>query len=130
MKDIHYTKKDFRIDWYSGSGAGGQHRNKHQNCCRIVHIKSGLCERGTENKSRIANQRIAFTKLAKRVILWQQIQDQEKKQINEEVIRNYNKSRNEVHDKASNLKMSYIKVVTNNNIAPMIEARRDKLKLI
>jgi len=44
MEDIHYTKKDFKIDWYSGSGAGGQHRNKHQNCCRIIHIESGFSE--------------------------------------------------------------------------------------
>ena len=30
-----------RIEWYSGTGAGGQHRNKHQNSCRITHIPSG-----------------------------------------------------------------------------------------
>jgi len=44
---IHLTKKDFKIDWYSRSGAGGQHRNKHQNCCRITHLATGLCEKGT-----------------------------------------------------------------------------------
>lgn len=32
---------DLRIEWYSGTGAGGQHRNKHQNSCRITHIPSG-----------------------------------------------------------------------------------------
>ena len=30
-----------RIEWYSGTGAGGQHRNKHQNSCRITHIPTG-----------------------------------------------------------------------------------------
>jgi len=36
----HFTLKDsdLRIEWYSGTGAGGQHRNKHQNSCRITHI--------------------------------------------------------------------------------------------
>ena len=34
-------EKDLRIEWYSGTGAGGQHRNKHQNSCRITHIPSG-----------------------------------------------------------------------------------------
>ena len=33
--------RDLRIEWYSGTGAGGQHRNKHQNSCRITHIPSG-----------------------------------------------------------------------------------------
>lgn len=32
---------DLRIEWYSGTGAGGQHRNKHQNSCRITHIPTG-----------------------------------------------------------------------------------------
>lgn len=34
-------ESDLRIEWYSGTGAGGQHRNKHQNSCRITHIPSG-----------------------------------------------------------------------------------------
>lgn len=33
---------DLSIEWYSGSGAGGQHRNKHQNCCRLRHIPTGI----------------------------------------------------------------------------------------
>lgn len=35
-------EQDLRIEWYSGTGAGGQHRNKHQNSCRITHIPTGL----------------------------------------------------------------------------------------
>lgn len=35
-------EKDLKIEWYSGTGAGGQHRNKHQNSCRITHIPSGI----------------------------------------------------------------------------------------
>lgn len=33
---------DLKIEWYSGTGAGGQHRNKHQNSCRITHLPSGI----------------------------------------------------------------------------------------
>lgn len=33
---------DFRVEWYSGSGAGGQHRNKHQNSARVFHLPTGL----------------------------------------------------------------------------------------
>ena len=34
-------QKDLRIEWYSGTGAGGQHRNKHQNSARVTHIPTG-----------------------------------------------------------------------------------------
>lgn len=33
---------DFEIEWYSGSGAGGQHRNKHQNSARVRHLPTGI----------------------------------------------------------------------------------------
>ena len=33
---------DLQIEWYSGTGAGGQHRNKHQNSCRITHRPTGI----------------------------------------------------------------------------------------
>jgi peptide chain release factor 1 len=36
-----YRDSDFRIEWYSGTGAGGQHRNKHQNSCRITYLPTG-----------------------------------------------------------------------------------------
>jgi len=44
------TKDDFIIEWYFGSGSGGQHRNKHQNCCRLKHVESGVITTGTEQK--------------------------------------------------------------------------------
>jgi len=123
MKPTHYTKKDFKLEWYSGSGAGGQHRNKHQNCCRIIHIESGLVSHGTANKSRVSNQREAFQNLTKKIIAWLS-RNEHKKEINTEVIRNYNAYRNEVHDKASGLKMPYTEIVVAGNIDKMIEARR------
>ena len=33
---------DLKIEWYSGTGAGGQYRNKHQNSCRITHLPTGI----------------------------------------------------------------------------------------
>ena len=124
LTNIHYTKKDFRIEWYSGSGAGGQHRNKHQNCCRITHIESGMVEHGTESRSRIDNQRVAFIRLAKRIANWALAKQDKPAFISNMVIRNYNESRNEVHDKASGLKRSYKDVVVPGNLNEMIDARR------
>lgn len=124
MDEIHLTKKDFKLEWFSGQGAGGQHRNKHQNCCRITHIESGLRVQGTESRERVANQRTAFTKLAKLVIAWYQGDNQKSRFNAVNVIRNYHGVRNEVHDKASGLKRPYKAVVESANIGDMIEARK------
>jgi peptide chain release factor 1 len=32
---------DIDVQWYSGSGAGGQNRNKKQCCCRLIHLPTG-----------------------------------------------------------------------------------------
>ena len=42
IPDFSINENDLRIEWYSGTGAGGQHRNKHQNSCRITHIPTGM----------------------------------------------------------------------------------------
>ena len=117
-----YTKKDFKLEWFSGTGAGGQHRNKHQNCCRITHIESGLRAQGTESRERPANQRTAFYRL---VALMQAKDAIPKERHNySETIRNYHEVRNEVHDKASGLKLPYTQVVGKPDIGPCIEARK------
>lgn len=54
------TKKDFRIDYYRGTGKGGQKRNKTENCCRITHIESGAVGKSEEGRSRLHNQHTAF----------------------------------------------------------------------
>lgn len=41
IKEVQFNERDFKIEWYSGTGAGGQHRNKHQNSCRITHLVTG-----------------------------------------------------------------------------------------
>ena len=68
MKELLFsiTKKDFTLTWFSGTGAGGQHRNKHQNCCRIKHNESGVIGTGQSNRTRVANQREAFNSLTKK----------------------------------------------------------------
>lgn len=39
---LEILDKDLHVEWYSGSGAGGQHRNKHQNSCRLTHVPTGI----------------------------------------------------------------------------------------
>ena len=73
------TRKDFKISYFSGSGAGGQHRNKHRNCIRIHHVESGAITTGQSNRSRVANQREAMRGLVKhaKFKLWQSQKVQE-----------------------------------------------------
>lgn len=42
---------DFTVTWFSGTGGGGQHRNKHQNSCRIIHNPTGI-SRQAQTRSR------------------------------------------------------------------------------
>ena len=126
MIDLHLTKKDFKLEWFSGSGAGGQHRNKHQNCCRITHIETGLKAQGTESRERPANQRVAFNRLVKLILSYYAAPEAERRMWTE-TIRNYHGVRNEVHDKASGLKREYKKVVVNGDLSEMIDARRKSI---
>ncbi len=59
------TKKDLNITWFSGKGAGGQYRNKHQNCCRIKHKESGVIVTGQDERSQKQNLKNAFLRLTK-----------------------------------------------------------------
>jgi len=60
------TKKDFRVDWFSGKGGGGQKRNKTQNCCRIHHDESGAIRTEQSNKNRKNKIRKALQSLVKK----------------------------------------------------------------
>lgn len=55
---------DFKIEWYSGTGAGGQHRNKHQNSIRLTHIPTGLTETA-QCRSREASHKEAMEQMIK-----------------------------------------------------------------
>lgn len=121
------TKKDFKLEWYSGSGAGGQHRNKHQNCCRITDLKTGLVANGTESKSRVTNQRVAFTNLIKRIQSMEYV-TKERTSSGTEVIRNYHGVRNDVHDKASGEHFQYTDIL--DDITPALEARRQSKHVV
>lgn len=73
------TKNDLIIDYFSGSGAGGQHRNKHQNCVRLYHKDSDVRVTGQSNKERKSNLREAFKNLIKhpKFKMWHSVRIQE-----------------------------------------------------
>jgi len=49
------SSEHFRVEWFSGTGAGGQKRNKSQLSCRVIHIPTGLSE-ARQNRSRNQNE--------------------------------------------------------------------------
>ena len=55
-----FSVTDFEVSWFSGTGAGGQYRNKHQNCCRIKHKETGIIGTGQSNRNQEANRKEAF----------------------------------------------------------------------
>ena len=67
MKELLFsvTKNDLDVDWFSGTGCGGQYRNKHQNCCRIRHKDSGAIATGQSQRDRVSNLKEAMENLTK-----------------------------------------------------------------
>ena len=67
MKELLFsvTKDDLDIDWFSGTGCGGQYRNKHQNCCRIRHKDSGAIATGQSQRDRVSNLKEGMENLTK-----------------------------------------------------------------
>lgn len=52
---------DTTIEWFSGTGAVGQHRNKHQNSCRLTHTPTGItvtaqCRKRTQSYAQALEQ--------------------------------------------------------------------------
>lgn len=60
-------KSDLRIDFYRGSGAGGQKRNKTSNCCRITHLPTGLSAYAEDTRSASKNRSLAFRRLVEKL---------------------------------------------------------------
>lgn len=58
---------DLKIEWYSGTGAGGQHRNKHQNSCRITHLPTGTVATA-QCRSRQNSYNEALAEIQRRVV--------------------------------------------------------------
>jgi protein subunit release factor A len=63
---LSLTRDDFRIDWFSGSGAGGQARNRSLSACRVTHIASGAQSECQEERSANQNFKKAFVRLVEK----------------------------------------------------------------
>lgn len=122
IAEYSYTRKDFRLDWYSGSGAGGQHRNKHQNCLRLTHIPSGITVTAADGRDRPSNQRRAFERLRPKLEAWVRAQIGEADYPrSDEVVRTYHEADNRVTDHASGEVIAWSEL--DKRLGDLIEAR-------
>lgn len=116
------TEDQFRYEWFSGTGKGGQHRNKHQNCCRCIHEPTGIQANGTNSRSREDNKQSAYNTCLARVVAHFH-KDKERYLAGEERVRTYHEPDNRVIDHASGLRGTYTDVIINDGIGVMVEAR-------
>lgn len=61
-----YKESDFKIEWFSGTGAGGQNRNKVQTSCRLIHIPTGVTVT-SQTRSRTNSLASAKSEMIKRL---------------------------------------------------------------
>ena len=116
------TEDQFRFEWFSGTGKGGQHRNKHQNCCRCIHEPTGITANGTNSRSREDNRLAAYSTCRARVAAHFH-KDKERFLAGSERIRTYHEPDNSVVDNASGMTATYTNVVVKGDIETMITAR-------
>jgi len=122
-------KSDLKIDFYKGSGPGGQHRNKVETACRITHKQTGLSACSEKSKSQGQNKKMAFKKLSDKLILLM-IKSKETAPItaarNHEVIRVYNKNRNTVKDKRISKIWTYDEILNKKGFDEIIEELKNE----
>ncbi len=115
------TKKDLVLTWFSGTGAGGQHRNKHQNCCRMLHKPTGIVSQCQDHRSREQNRRQAFKRLAAKLVPLMLTEEQRQRfAAGKERIRTYHAIRHTVKDERTGLTYSYESILDGDGLQGLI----------
>jgi len=115
------NRKDFNIITTTGTGPGGQHKNRVHTAVIITHLPTGLQEKCEDTRSQSRNKEIAMERLLTKI---EKLKEQEKhKKINDlrknqidgtKPIRTYNYPRSEVKDHRTGKKANLDKVMKGN----------------
>ena len=123
-------RKDLRIEFYRGSGKGGQHRNKTDSACRITHIETGVSAQAEDERSQHMNRRLAFRRLAAKLVPMMKAEitkNDVKKKRSTERVRTYHAVRGAVKDdRVPELTFDYEETL-DGNLEPIIEAITQKM---
>lgn len=88
-----------KVEFFRGQGAGGQHRNKTDSAVRMTHRVTGISAMAQDQRSQYQNKRIAFKRLAEKLIPLMKAQmTLAKTEPNRERIRTYHEKRGTVVD--------------------------------
>jgi protein subunit release factor A len=117
------SRKDLRIEYYRGSGKGGQHKNKRDTACRITHRETGLFAAAEEHKSQSQNKKAAFIRLVDKLVPLMKSQS-EFSRLPVEVgrIRTYHKIRQQVIDhRIKDRIWDYWNIIDGNGLGEIID---------
>lgn len=122
------TKKDLRIEYFRGSGAGGQHRNKKDTACRITHTPTGISASSQEHKSQKQNLRAAWKRLTDQLVpIMKKETDPERYQAPTERVRTYSEKQDRVTDtRLTGIIFSYKDVLEGEGLSKIIEELNKK----
>ena len=123
-------RKDLQIERITGTGPGGQHRNKTASCVRVTHIPTGISVR-IDGRHQKKNEAVALKELEKRLADAKQQRQADSRKArrdhairNEVTIRTYDFQTGLAHDHRTGRKATLKQVLDKGNfhlIAPTRE---------
>ncbi|CAH2032697.1 RF-1 domain-containing protein [Trichlorobacter ammonificans] len=60
---VEINEADIQVEFYRGSGPGGQHRNTTDSAVRIRHLPTGIVVHASESRSQARNRDVALERL-------------------------------------------------------------------